>query len=174
MNRAQLDRLAADVERYRLDHVPQGPDAAAVDHAWNLSLGQVRDRISEQAPTEGAPEGNITGLIGPWGIPARTPEEKQADQDHWTAREEREQRDVAVSYAVRALTPVAGAYDLPGFLGTGRGDYGDGIIALAEQLGGYIRNGAGPTATDVDDPGSWKARYGAVGAAPCDSLRNGT
>lgn len=55
---------------------------------------------------------------------------------------DRHERDRAIGRAVRALTPVAGAYDLPGFLGTGRVDYGDAIIALAEQLGDYVKNGA--------------------------------
>lgn len=50
-------------------------------------------------------------------------------------------RTIAVEQAVRALAPVAGAYDLPGFLGTGRADYGDAIVTLADHLGGYIQNG---------------------------------
>ncbi len=54
----------------------------------------------------------------------------------------RDRRYETVELAVRALRPVAGAYNLPG-LGEfgGRADYDEAIIGLAERLGAYIQNG---------------------------------
>lgn len=49
----------------------------------------------------------------------------------------RERRDRATELAIRALRGAAGAY----IESVGTGKYGSAIIALAEQLGGYVRDG---------------------------------
>lgn len=79
------------------------------------------------------PTSNITGLMGPWGIPPETDEQRQQRQSAWAAEEERTKRDNAVMYAVRAFTPAPGSHTSD--------EAADYVIALADRLGDYIQNG---------------------------------
>jgi hypothetical protein len=98
--------------------------------------------VTDQQPT-------FTGLLGPWGVPC-TPEQQQAELDylaksraHAAIENARKCRYEAVELAIRALRPVAGAYDLPGLGPSGvRADYADSITGLADRFVAYIQDGA--------------------------------
>lgn len=106
MNRAQLDQLAEDLERYRLEHIPQGPDQVAVEHAWNVSLIQLSDRIREEVPVE-RPAFLITA-------------------DDTLTEAEAEQLRADVQITPRPLSPAAG-------LGVALADIAERIDALLDS-----------------------------------------
>lgn len=130
------------------------------DYRCQREVGHQGDHAAEPGPGETVmwpwppvaepdePQPRFSGLLGPWGI-ACTPEQQQEEQARLAlglarvaAEDLRSQRYEAVELAIRALRPVAGAYDLPGCGASGtRADYADAIIELAERLGTYIQNG---------------------------------
>lgn len=78
--------------------------------------------------------GPFTGLLGPFGLARDTEQQRQEHRAAYEAEQASMRRLDTVEMAVRALTPLAGAY-------LGVDDYADAITRLADKLGAYIQGG---------------------------------